>query len=182
MLGHNLESYLRQLESELAGLSRDERTEIVLETRSHVAERLQRDSSLSVDDVLSDLGEPHQYAREFLPKTSVEHEAGPVGDVATVVTRGWRSLPVLIIVAAGYGIAALLVFIAIAKIAEPDATGWYVRTLADHRSVGLVLSDPNHGGRDVLGYWLVAITLAGAGAIHWMISRLLRRIVRKSNR
>jgi hypothetical protein len=45
-----------------------------------------------------------------------------------------------------------------------------------------VLSDPNHGGRDVLGYWLVPLALLVAVGTHLALSALLRRVLRTSER
>ncbi len=50
------------------------------------------------------------------------------------------------------------------------------------RSVHVAVSHPNQEGREVLGYWLVAITLGIAVAIHLAMSALLRRVLRSESR
>jgi hypothetical protein len=175
----SLDAYIAELDTALASLPAGDREEILLETRSHAAERMQRDPTMHIEDVLKEFGDPQTYALEFLPKRSQDADGPTLANVASVATNGWKSFPILLLVAAGYGIASLFVFIAIAKLIEPSATGWYVRTIGEHQSTGLVISDPNHGGRDVLGFWLVPIALGLAGAIHWLLSRLLRRVARK---
>lgn len=172
----SLDSYLTKLDAALARLPRTERQEIILETKSHISERLERDSSSSVGEVLTELGTPESYAAGFLSQRA---DAGTIENLSTVTARGWKALPLMLLIIMGYGIAALFLLVAIAKIVEPDATGWYVRTVGEHRSAGLAISDPNHGGRDLLGYWLIPISLIGAGLIHLFISRVLRRFVRK---
>ena len=52
-----LETYLTRLDSALGDLSSEDRREILLETRSHVTERAQRDSSLTIEEILDDLGD-----------------------------------------------------------------------------------------------------------------------------
>src|SRR5690348_8815249 len=47
----SLDSYLTKLDAALAKLPRTERQEIILETKSHISERLERDSSSSVGEV-----------------------------------------------------------------------------------------------------------------------------------
>ena len=61
-----LESYLSQLDAQLDGLSVDERRDILMETKSHVAERVARFPFPRVEEVLEQLGAPNVYARQFL--------------------------------------------------------------------------------------------------------------------
>jgi hypothetical protein len=174
-----VEKYLSSLESALGELPANERHEIALETRSHIAERLQRNPDLSVEAIVTELGDPREYARGFLHGDTNTAEAGTITRVAAIATGGLRSLPLLMIVAFAYGIATVLMLLAFAKLLEPNATGLYISTAGGHRNVDFVISNPNHPGHEVLGYWLVVIPLLITAIIHFLVSRLLRRFVRK---
>jgi len=61
-----LEGYLSLLDKTLGPISISERAEIVTEIKSHVLEAQQRDPSLSLEAILSSLGEPEQVANKYL--------------------------------------------------------------------------------------------------------------------
>jgi hypothetical protein len=61
-----LESYLSALDKSLGPINVSDRAEIVTEIKSHVLEAQQRDSSQSLDSILSSLGEPEQVASKYL--------------------------------------------------------------------------------------------------------------------
>jgi hypothetical protein len=179
-----LDAYLAKLDAALATLPADERREILLETKSHVVERARRNPA-SLNAVLAELGEPDSYARQFLAEESAGEPAQPSGalaGVARLATGGWKSLPLLFVVAGAYSVAVLRVLLALGKILEPNATGLFVSDGRAWRGVEFAISDPRHGGRDVLGYWFVAITLAIAALIHFVVSAFLKRLFRQPSR
>ena len=181
--GSPLESYLSQLEAELAAVSSDDRREILMETRSHVLERTQRMTHGDVAHVLSELGPPERYARQFLPDASTEPMPSPHGTLLQrllgVATRGWHTLPLFLLVVGGYFCAALAFLLAIGKIVEPNATGLFVDHANGRRQISFVWSEPNPRGRDVLGLWFVPIMFGISVAIHLGVSTLLARVMRK---
>jgi hypothetical protein len=184
-----LDTYLARLDAALAPLPAAERRDILLETRSHVAERTRRDPAGSVEAVLAELGPPEAYARQFLPEPDVprpvspERPSAPPSDalraIARLATGGWTRLPLLFVVALAYGVAGFSLLLALWKLVEPDATGIWVHQAGQRRSVQLMVSDPNRPGREVLGYWLVPIALGITAAIHLVMSALLRRLLRR---
>ena len=186
-----LDRYLARLEAELRAVPPAERQEILLETRSHVLERTSRVPSLTVGDVLAELGSPEAYARQFLKEDAPvrERESAPLAQrpgalhgLARLATGRWTTLPLFLVVLAGYAVATFAFVFAAAKILEPNATGLFVDYVDGRRSVMLVWSDPTPDGRDVLGWWLVPIALGISATIHLILSALLRRVLRNDVR
>jgi len=178
-----LESYLLRLAAELATVPELERSDILMETRSHVAERIRRAPATTVQQVLVDLGPPEEYAHRFLPDASMSTaEPGTLGDIAALATGGWLAMPLLLLVMLAYAIAGLWVIVALIKIGDPAGTGvWVDRTSGHLVSAGLGMK-ANVDAREVIGYWLVPICLGIAYGIHRAIAALLRRVRRNAGR
>jgi uncharacterized membrane protein len=179
-----LDAYLARLEGALAPLPAAERQEILLETRSHVVEQLRRAPDRGAADVLAELGPPEAYARQFLPEPDEPRPGPPAGTLhrlARLATGGLRTIPLLFLVVSAYAVALFAFLLALNKLLEPEATGLFFE-LRGKRGVMFVLSDPNHGGRDVLGFWLVPLALLVSLAIHLAMSALLRRVLRTDAR
>ncbi len=157
-----------------------------METRSHVLERTRRSPSISVEEVLAELGSPAHYARQFLPDDDpAPRPERPVvlHGLARLTDGGWTRVPLLLLVLAAYAVAVVAFVLGVWKLVEPNATGLWVNDLGGgRRTVELVASDPNRKGREVLGYWLVAIALSISIAIHLAMSALLRRLLRDDAR
>jgi uncharacterized membrane protein len=188
----HLESYLARLDAELAGVPEADRWEILLETRSHVADRVGGPSARDVDDVLAELGPPDVYARQFLtgdlppgltPLIAAPAATPPtaLSDLAQLATGRWTSLPLLLVVVSAYAIAVLALVLAVSKVLEPASLGLWI---ADAPGGGgsrffFGVTDRAHEGREVLGYWVIAPLLLIAAAIHFGVSRLLKGVVRR---
>jgi uncharacterized membrane protein len=182
-----LQQYLTRLDAALTRLSEAERREILLETRSHVAEQARRSPMLSVPEILAELGEPESYARTFLPEqdASPPRRLGALHGIARLATGSWTALPLLLFVVCCYSAAVLMLFIAVAKIQEPEATGFFIEHTATGRDVFFGVSDPRAAdkGQDLLGLWIIPITLSIATIIHLAMAALLRRFLsRESSR
>ncbi|MFN2566744.1 MAG: hypothetical protein ABR499_17240 [Gemmatimonadaceae bacterium] len=180
-----LDRYLVRLEAELRNVPPADRREILLETRSHVLERTSRAPSRSVKEVLAELGPAEEYARQFLPDSEPQQtdRPGVLRGIAYLATGRWTTLPLFFVVIGAYAVAALAFAIGVWKLVEPNATGLWITDLGGgRRSVGLVVSDPNQKGREVLGYWLVPLALGISVTIHLAMSALLRRVLRTDAR
>lgn len=180
-----LDAYLRRLDSALARVPAAERREILLETRSHVVEQARRAPARSVADVLADLGEPEAYAHRFMDEEAPPPPRGPVAlrGIGRLATGGWRSLPALLLVLAGYAVVALALLLAVVKLVSPDSIGvWVLEVEGVRRSRFAGVTTEPQAGREVLGLTLVALLLLVAGAIHFSLSALLRRVLRQSER
>jgi hypothetical protein len=201
-----LAAYLDALGAALASLPAEERREILLETRSHVAERRARRRHANdvdacgpegeVDSVLAELGPPEAYAARFLaepapagPPDAAAAASTPAPGQADVVARlarahsaGWRAAPMLAAVALVYAVAAVWLIIAVAKPFAPETTGLFVEP--DGRggiNVDFVFnSAPHRGRREVLGWWLLPLAPVVAYAAHRGAGALLGRVGRRS--
>ncbi len=197
-----LGAYLEVLSAALASLPADERREILLETRSHVAERHARrlrassasttDSDGAVAAVLAELGPAEAYAARFLgeslpPEMSPTAVGAPapvpvdprvVARLAGVHAAGWRAVPTLTAVVLAYAVAAVWLIIAVAKPFAPETTGLFVEP--DGRggiNVDFVFnSAPHRGHREVLGWWLLPLAPLVAWAAHRGAGALLGRM------
>ena len=182
-----LQQYLIRLDTALAGLPDKERGEILLETRSHVAEQARRSPMLSVPEILDELGPPEAYAQTFLvdrnPTPAAVHRPSVLHGLARLATGSWIALPLLLFVLCCYSVAVLMLFIAIVEIQEPATTGFWIDYTATGRDIGLTVSGPLVPGRgpDVLGGWLIVITLSIAAIIHVAMRALLGRVLRRES-
>jgi hypothetical protein len=180
-----LQQYLTRLDTALAGLSDKERREILLETRSHVAEQARRSPMLSVPEILEELGPPEAYAQTFLvdrkPTPAALHRPGVLHGLARLATGSWIALPLLLFVLSCYSVAVLMLFIAVNELQEPETTALVVRHDSAGRTVAFAVSDPTIAGKgdDVLGWWLIPISLALAAIIHLAMRALLARVLRR---
>jgi hypothetical protein len=176
-----LQEYLNRLDAALARLSETERREILLETRSHVAEQARRSPMLSVPEILRELGEPEDYARTFIAggDPPAPGRLGALHGIARLATGSWTALPLLLFVLCCYSVAVFMLFVVFLEILEPATTGLWVEQTATGRNVDFTLSGPLTPGRgpDVLGAWLIVIALSTAAIIHIAMSALLRRVM-----
>src|SRR5687768_3613292 len=177
----SLQRYLDRMDAALAGLSLAERREILLETQSHVAEQAERSPMLSVPEILAELGEPEAYARTFLVdgQPALPHRQGALHGLARLATGSWTALPLLLFVLCCYSVAVMMLFVAVNEIQEPETTGFWVEQTATGRDIGLTVSGPPTPtrGPDLLGGWLIPITLSIATMIHVAMRALLRRVL-----
>lgn len=171
-----VERYLEAMEAALWAVSDEQRAEIILETRSHIAERV-AGQGVPADQVLDELGPPETYALAFIDQSLVEELPPP----ATRAPRQrMRELIALALVGVAYAINALLFLTIVSKLVEPRATGFVVDRRPAHRFIGLVLSDASLNENDVLGLWIIPIAAALVTVLHVGAWRLLRSLRERS--
>lgn len=167
-----LTEYCRKLRWSLAALPEADRDAIVAETRSHVLDRL--DAGITLDETLSALGDPEDYARAFSDSYAV---------TAAISSRRLpRLLSALLFNAARSAVvaaSAVVIFIAWAA----AAMTFYLTALkiSDPAHVGLwkgerfffigIIDDPS-SGQELLGPWLPAIALL-VTLIAWALTHVL---------
>ena len=169
-----LDRYLRTLERELAPLPAEERRDIVAETRSHILDRMTARPDAGMHDVLNELGDPARHARRF---TGVPEDApGPVRTMVRLAARGFSAFAALNALVAAYGVALLLLALAVAKVVVPERVGLFIDPEGRTVTFGVVAGDA--AGHDVLGWWLLPLALLAAAAVYAGTTALLRRILR----
>jgi uncharacterized membrane protein len=181
-----LDAYLARLDAALADVPAEERRDILLETRGHVLEQTGR-TNRGVDAVLAELGAPEEYARRFRPGQDDAEEAaaadepaprpGALHDLARLATGGWKTLPLLFVVAFWYAIALMWLCVAVLKLLAPSTVGYWMTGPEGHRRFSFIgISPEPRPGTEVVGYALVPIALLLALVIHFAVSRGLRML------
>lgn len=61
-----VEAYLQQLDSALGSVSISEKSEIVLEIKSHIMDAIEQQPDANIDDIFASLGSPEQVANRYL--------------------------------------------------------------------------------------------------------------------
>jgi hypothetical protein len=167
-----LDRYLGELSAALAPLAADDRAEIVREARSHVVERLGRPEG-DLEVILGDMGPPAAYAASFREARDDRTPAADDDGSATgqLLRRGAGAAAAVL-----HGVAALLVLVALYKLAWPSRIGVWSLPAMDPEKVRLhfsVGSDPP-AGNDLLGLWMVPLALVLALALV-ALARLAKR-------
>lgn len=167
-----LTDYARRLRWALASLPEAERDDIVNEMRSHVLDRI--DQGADLNDVLSSLGSPDDYARGFRESYAVASALS-----SRKLPQLLTALLVNVMRSAAVAVAAVTIFLAWA--AAAFALNMLIWKMTDPAHVGLwrgknfffigIIDDPSTG-QELLGLWLPVITLVCIVAA-WAVTRTL---------
>jgi len=171
-----IDAYLERVRSLLAGLSRQEVSEILAELRSHILDKSAAagDSSPArVDATLSALGSPEELAAQYLTNdllARAEVSRSPVMVIRSLMR--WASLSfagilVLAVSIVGYFMGCVFLALAVLKPWHPQTAGvWlYPGSAGDTElSFRLGFGVPPAGAHEVLGWWIVPLGLV-AGAV-----------------
>lgn len=171
--------YLTRLESALGTLTPGERGDIILVTQTRVREEMQLHPSRPVQEILSGLGEPADYARRFLGEPEPEPVKGRFSRLRAAGMRGFLAAPILFV---GYAVVLVMLAIAAAKIFAPESTGVWVYYVNGVRHYAGGINTDRQPGTEVLGYWLVVASLGIATVMHLCLSALYRMVTRKRGR
>jgi hypothetical protein len=174
----HLDCYLEQVRRNLKSLPKSEVEEIAAELRSHVLDRVEgAPTPHRVEEAIAALGNPREVARLNLTErvaVELERDRSPL-----TVLRGIARLAGLslygffagLVSFTGYVLAAGFLITAVSKLVSrthaglwrwPDGKGGY----------GFVFGVTNHpGARELLGWWLVPVSLAAALLLGWLTWR-----------
>lgn len=176
-----IHAYMRALASQLGKLDRAEIDEVVREIESHLhdavdqAEARGEEPDLAV--LLEGFGSPEALAAQYVAhiQTGTPPPAGfrVIQRVTRTVTRGlYYSMG-----AFGYSIAVALLLLAMAKLLQPSLVGAW--SANGGNSVAVTWSgSPYPEAKELLGYWLVPITLL-ASAWCFELTRRVLRVLRR---
>lgn len=177
-MSERLESYLDRLERALAPLTAPERTEIVQETRSHVLDRLESRPGAGAEDVLLELGPPDAYAARFLEADPDASRGAGAGErLSRLTTRGWRGLLAFNGVVILYGMGLFFLALATLKALRPERVGLWFDSAEGLWTLAFFGTEAPPG-REVLGWWLLAVALGFALIALCGATALLRRVTR----
>jgi uncharacterized membrane protein len=181
-LQRRIDAYLVELRRCLGELPPQEVHEILQEIRGHIFERADASGELTEDRIvaiLKALGRPEEIAPLYQVDSVVARARVSVSP--RVVMRGiqrWSTVSfwgfaAFVLGIVGYVAGAELIFMVVSKIFAPSQVGAWVGPHAFN--IG-VTHDPT--ARDVLGWWLVPVGLAGGAALVVATTRVLRWTLR----
>jgi len=173
-----IETYLKQVQTQLRGLGDEQSREIVAELRSHIVERAGSGGSVttaSVEAALVSLGSAEQLAREYVTDTILaraEVSRSPFRLLDTLF--GWASMSIagfFVTVASimGYFLGVVLLLVAVLKPFHPAEAGlWALHDSTGdlELSVRMGFGTPQSNGHELLGWWIVPLGLViGCGLV-----------------
>ncbi len=178
-----IDAYLMQLRRSLGELPPEEVAEILREIRSHILERAEAGGGLSEErlvSILKALGRPEEIAPLYQADALMARARGSLSPGA--VLRGvyrWATLSaaglfLFVMGVAGYGAAFGLVLAGLGKIIAPNHFGAWV---GPNTSFVIGVTG-NPGARDVLGWWLVPVGVAGGSLLLIATTHALRWALR----
>ncbi|HYM00771.1 MAG TPA: hypothetical protein VEZ90_17580 [Blastocatellia bacterium] len=178
-----IDAYLKSLRSRLAGLNQDDVSEIVEELRGHIIERagITPDASRDrVAAVLAALGSPDELAAQYLACDFLKRaETKPTPVRILLGLYRWGTVSAAGILAligslSGYLLGLFFILWAASKPLHPNTAGlWLSRDSTGDVEffVRLGFGTAPAGARDVLGWWLVPLSLFAGCAILTLTTR-----------
>ncbi len=177
--------YLQRLRRDLRPLPESDRTDIVAEIESHIAERSNaRDSR--TEDILNALGDPETLARAYVEDRELSdavHRASPLPLLATALGRATHSATAFLVGLVGvivYAFAISLAAVAVLKPIAPRNVGLWIGP--DSASFGFLSMPPSTP--ELLGLWIAPLALVGAVICYLAATGLMkrwgRRLLRRS--
>lgn len=171
-----VKAYIATLSRALASLPGEERSAILAEIKSHIEDRTAQ-TGASPDEALESLGDPLELAAAYLDQARLEQAVVRSTHsvlLVTILERAGRSLA-----AAALGFAALILFsftaafaaLAIAKPIIPQQTGLW---MGPH-FFALAILDKSPVGQELLGYWIMPVSLLCAVG-SFLAARALTRL------
>ncbi|HTO86164.1 MAG TPA: DUF1700 domain-containing protein [Thermoanaerobaculia bacterium] len=182
-LQRRIDAYLAELRRSLGELPESEVQEILREIRSHILDRAEASGELTEERlvaILKALGRPDEIAPMYQVDAVVAKARASLSP--RVVMRGiqrWSMVSVwgfvlFVTGVVGYAVGFALILGGIGKIIAPHQVGAEVGPHAIF-DIG-INNDPS--ARDVLGWWLVPVGLAGGTALVVATTRVLRWTLR----
>src|ERR1700685_3482962 len=167
-----IEAYLGTLSQRLRGLNDEDARDIVEELRSHITDKAAASGQVTaagVDAALAGLGSPEELASQYMTYdllARAEVSRSPVRILESLFR--WASLSVagffvLLASIVGYFLGGTFMWCAVLKIVHPQTAGLWVFPNGGDTEISLRLGfgNPPLGGRDVMGWWVVAAGLVG---------------------
>lgn len=188
-----VDAYLGRLSALLRGMSKKDAKEIIEELRGHIIEKTITDGELaaaSVDGVLAALGTPEELAGQYMTDALLaraEVSRSPVRILKSLWR--WASLSVagffvLLGSIVGYSLGAALILCAMLKPFFPRTTGLWLFPAGGDSTISLRLGVTGSplNGRELLGWWIVPIGLAGGSGLLILTTQFALWCVRRYRR
>ncbi len=176
--------YLARLEKALKPLPREERADIVNETRSHFCERRAAEGDAAVEAAMAAMGKADAYARQFLRNRNIDRAVASnsglrmMSQSLRLATTGLEALFGFALFAVQYLVIAVILFVGVYKAINPGSVGLW---LGRPGFPLFFLGDPGPVARanadEALGFWLVPICGFLAVGLYLGTTRLLKRFL-----
>jgi len=176
-----IDAYVRRLLWALQPLPQEDRLGIASEIHGHLSESAGRGAG-ELDRAIGKLGSPALLARSYVEEYELAgaiNRAAPATLLLNLLNRGTRSVAAFF---GGVGALCLYLFaasfalIAIAKLIVPSEVGAWV---GPHSFTMGIPGTPPGGAREVLGYWIVPISVVLGALCFVGGGKLLRLIGRR---
>ena len=173
------DAYLTQLERELQPMPVEERAKILQEIGSHLAERAEVGPQM-LHATIAQLGTPRALARSFLDDRAL---AGALAKGASprilwvILRRAWRGLAAGVVGTVSvllYLFAFAFLIVAVMKPVMPSSVGMWLDPNGGVSNFGVV-GPPPHSGAELLGWWIIPISLAVAVVLWLMAGWVVKR-------
>lgn len=186
-----IETYIRRLTGALQPLPGEERAAIATEVRSHLADCAAR-GAVALGRALEGMGVPELLARSYVEEYRLAgalERGSPLRLLAIVLgltARGIAGFSGGLVVLALYVVGASFFLLAGAKFLEPANVGMWIAP--DYFSFAVMPAPPQAFAHEVLGYWIVPLSvllgvaclLGGTRLLHligrWILKRQARRL------
>jgi uncharacterized membrane protein len=174
-----IETFVRRLTDALQALPTEERTTIAHEIRCHLADSAARGED-ALSRALRGMGMPESLGRSYMEEYRLAgalDQGSPVrllGIVLGLTTRGLLGLSGGLGVIALYLIGALFFLVAGAKLVEPSNVGMWIAP--NYFAFAILNTPPPVGAREILGYWIVPLSIVLGSGCLLSGTRLLRLV------
>jgi hypothetical protein len=189
----HLDTYLAQVRRYLKGLSEAETSEVLLELRAHVLDRVEGQMTPSgVEAALAALGSPREVARINVTErvaAVLERDRSFFGVLSAVVRLAGLSVAgffLLMVSLIGYGLSAVFLIVAAWKPFQPEKVGlWRQTEGSDKFAFSLGVVDHPAAGHELLGWWIIPVGLVAGlafGYLTWSFGRFCVRAMGRGRR
>jgi hypothetical protein len=181
------QAYIEHAGKVVAGLPAGDAEDVINEIDSHIFEAFNNATHISsekerIEMVIRNLGSPESYLKPIIAEKKLHRAVdkynviGILKGICSTILTGSRyallSVMYLFILATG--------IVIIAKILYPHKTGLFVN---EGHFVGLGFMDQiNSGATELLGYWLIPIMIVAIIAFYFLITFLLKQLLRMKKR
>jgi uncharacterized membrane protein len=165
----------------LNGLTAAETNDIIEELRSHIVDRAREAGELTpqtVAEAIDGLGDLRDLAGAYAAERitgPVEQRRSPLwmlGAAARLATLSLGGFVLFLASFTGYGVGISFVLTALLKPFFPDRTGLWVHGSGATFSMHLGFDTRPIPGQELLGWWVIPISLAAGAVILWLTWRL----------
>jgi hypothetical protein len=174
----HLDTYLAQVRRRLTGLSDAEIRETIAELQSHVLDRVNGDlTPAKVEAAIAALGNPREVARVNVTErvaANMESRRTPLGVLAAVGRLAGLSamgFVTFLVSLTGYSLAIGFLVTAVWKPFDPERVGMWITPKPEggfDYSLGVV---DGPAGHELLGWWVIPLSLALAAALGYLTWR-----------